>query len=118
VSETTDDTLIEDDLPVADTRPAMALGLPIEILVPIGMAGAAATLFFDGFISLVYGGGTFGGLWSIAFAACRNDYNAPRCWVLWLDSTFKHLDKALWGGASPAPAPLRLPARFRGIADA
>ena len=112
-----DDILIEDDLAVADTRPAMALGLPIEILVPIGMISACPTFLIDGFASLLYGGGTFGGLWAIAFGACRNDYNAPRCLMLWLDSTAKHLDAALWGGASPAPAPLRSPARFRGIHD-
>jgi type IV secretory pathway VirB3-like protein len=48
----------------------------------------------------------------------RYDYNAVGVVALWLKTKARSFDAHFWGGASPAPFPIRQGKLPRGIADA
>lgn len=93
-----------DPLFVAATRPALFLGLPIEMVVPILMVGAIVVIFGHDPLYLV----VLGPLWFGARGLVRYDYNAPRVAWLWFRTKATGAgENQIWGGSSPAPFPLK-----------
>ena len=104
---------------VAATRPALVAGMPIGLAVAFLLAFALIIIFAeDPLYELILLPAWFG-----ARLLLRYDYNAVRIVGLWLQSSARSLDAHRWGGASPAPFPVRRfrgsgPPRPRGIFDA
>ena len=106
--------LEEATLFVAATRPALVAGMPIGLAVAFLMAFALIIIFGENpLYELVLVPAWFG-----ARLLVRYDYNAVRIVALWLQTAARSLDAHRWGGASPAPFPIRRTRRPRGIADA
>jgi type IV secretion system protein VirB3 len=107
------DSLAEDPINLALTRPAMLFGVPLEIACLLFIVGGLA-------ITIPGNGNPFYGLlvspfWWLAAVIVRRDYNAIRVAMLWLKTAGTARDGALWGGASMTPLPIRMPAHGRGI---
>jgi type IV secretion system protein VirB3 len=99
---------------VAATRPALVAGMPIGLAVAFMMAFALIMIFGKNpLYELV-----LVPVWFGARLIVRYDYNAVRIIALWLQSAARSIDAHRWGGASPAPFPVRTGRRPRGIADA
>jgi type IV secretion system protein VirB3 len=104
-----------DEVPlfVAATRPALIMGLPLGLFVLFLMAIAlimilAQNPFYE--IGLVP-------LWFGARLLVRYDYNAVGVVSLWLKTKARSFDAHFWGGASPAPFPIRQGKLPRAIAN-
>jgi type IV secretion system protein VirB3 len=95
--------LIEDTLFLACTRPAMVLGVPMEGMGLIMMVGAIAFLASNSLLYLLVAPA----LWLVCRAVCRNDYNAFRILLLYVDTKGRARNRAVWGGSSPTPLALR-----------
>jgi type IV secretion system protein VirB3 len=104
-----DDTLTETTLHVAATRPAMVMGLPIDLFAILAMGTT-----FVGIVSMFYMPLTIP-VWWAASLLVRRDYNAPRVFLLWAKGPGFALDSGLWGGASISPFPIKPDRRYRGI---
>lgn len=105
-----------DDAPlfVAATRPALVASMPIGLAVTFLMAFALIIIFAENpLYELV-----LVPVWFGARLIVRYDYNAVRIVSLWLRSAARSIDAPHWGGASPAPFPIRCAGRPRGIYDA
>src|SRR5215469_1219858 len=105
-----------DDAPlfVAATRPALVAGMPIGLAVAFLMAFPLIIIFAENpLYELV-----LAPVWFGARLIVRYDYNAVRIVALWLRSAARSIDAHRWGGASPAPFPVRRSRRPRGIYDA
>ena len=97
-----DETLTEDTLFLACTRPAMVLGVPMEamganiILTAVAfLAGHSLTfLLIAPVLHLVFQ------------AICKADHNAFRVLWLYLSARSGARNRRLWGGSSVAPLPL------------
>lgn len=103
-------------LAVADTRPAMVPGLavPLEFAVLLLAGGALIVVFLrNPLYALV-----MVPLWLLGRELIKYDYNAARIARLWLNTSARSVDARWWGGASPAPYPVRHGTPARGIADA
>ena len=103
-----------DPLFVAATRPALFLGLPIEMAVAIIMIGAMIVIFGHNpfYLTLVLP------LWFGARWLVRYDYNAPRVAWLWFRTKATGAgENQAWGGPSPAPFPMKVQ-KGRGMHDA
>lgn len=99
---------------VAATRPALVAGMPIGLAVAFLMAFALIIIFGENpLYELV-----LVPVWFGARLLVRYDYCAVRIVALWLQTAARSLDAHRWGGASPAPFPIRHTRRRRGIADA
>ena len=99
---------------VAAPRPALVAGMPIGLAVAFLMAFALIMIFGENpLYELV-----LVPVWFGARLLVRYDYNAVRIVALWLQSSARSIDAHRWGGASPAPFPLRRSHRPRGIFDA
>ncbi|HUZ62971.1 MAG TPA: type IV secretion system protein VirB3 [Acetobacteraceae bacterium] len=100
-------------LHVADTRPALMFGIPMELAVIFGSAFFAIDTElhtpFWGFAVLPF--------WFLAAVLVRTDYNGVRVFFVWLRTSAVTFDSYLWGGASVAPFPARLREQ-REMADA
>lgn len=106
--------LQRDTLFVAATRPALFLGLPIEMAVGIVFIGALVVIFGHDPLDLII----VAPLWFGAGWLVRYDYNAPRVAWLWFRTKATGAGEyRLWGGASPSPFPMKSRAG-RGIRDA
>ncbi len=105
-----DEELTEATLHVAATRPALLMGLPIELgalfIVTAGICGVLNLFYIPIMLPLWFG----------AMLLVRRDYNAPRVVLLGLRGPGIALDSATWGGASVSPIPKKLPTRYRGTA--
>jgi type IV secretion system protein VirB3 len=108
------DELEASPLFVAATRPALVLGLPIGLAV-LFMIGAALVMillqnpFYE--LGLVP-------LWLLVREIVRYDYNGVRIFTLFLQTKAPSFDAHHWGGASPAPFPIRQPRRRpRGVSS-
>jgi type IV secretion system protein VirB3 len=105
------DTLEETPLFVAATRPALIWGLPLGLwvlfimVVALIMIVAQNPLYEAGMIPV----------WFVIRLLVRYDYNAVRIGSLWLQTKARSFDAHQWGGASPAPFPIRPPRYARGI---
>ena len=102
--------LDETPLFVAATRPALILGLPIGLFVMLLMA---ATLIVILARNPIYAGAVIPA-WLAAQLLVRYDYNAIRVAGLWLQTKCRSIDTPVWGGASPAPFPVKPSKRPRG----
>ena len=103
-------TFEEAPLFVADTRPAMAFGVPHTMTVLLIAAFGESIVFIGplyAFWVIVP--------WILAMQAVRKDYNMPRIFMLWLQSKAMAFDAFRWYGASPSPFPLRAGKYPRGI---
>jgi len=99
---------------VAATRPALVAGMPIGLAVAFMMAFALIMIFGENpLYELV-----LVPVWFGARLLVRYDYKAVRIVALWLQSSARSINAHRWGGASPAPFPIRHTRRPRGIADA
>lgn len=110
--------LSEDVLPIAATRPAMRFGLPLPLLIPLGMVGYACLMLIPGWKSIPYAAVAVLPLGFLARLFVSYDYNAPRIFVLWLRTSAFAFDSGLWGGASVAPLPAKRGGRVRGMCHA
>jgi type IV secretion system protein VirB3 len=95
----------EEVLFVAATRPALMpiLGLPHSLAIIFVCAGAEIVITTQSFLDELF----LVPLWLIAFFYVRNDYNAVRILMIWLQSSARSLDAWRWGGASLSPWPIR-----------
>ncbi len=107
-----DEELSQSVLHIAATRPALLWGVPYVVAVVIvQIAGIVGVLHWAGPI-------IGAPLWVLAAVLVRRDYNAPRIWMLWWNSSARCMDAEIWGGSSISPFPINLPKRLRGVADA
>lgn len=93
-----------DPLFVAATRPALFLGLPLEMAVAIVMIGALVVIFGHNpfYLALLLP------LWFGARWLVRYDYNAPRVAWLWFRTKATGAgENRVWGGSSPSPFPVK-----------
>jgi type IV secretory pathway VirB3-like protein len=107
--------LSEDVLPIAATRPAMRLGLTLELLIPLGMVGYACLMLIPGWKSILYAAVAVLPLGFVARLFLSLDYNAPRIFVLWLRTSALDFAAGLLGGASVTPLPAKRGRRVRGM---
>lgn len=97
---------------VAATRPALILGLPIGVFAILLMLLALIVVFSHNPLW----GGVVIPVWFAAQLLVRYDYNAVRVAGLWLQTKCRSIDTPVWGGASPAPFPVRPEKHARGVA--
>ena len=95
--------LTEDTLFLACTRPALVLGVPMEAM---GINLIISSLCF------LLGGSLFyllvaPVLHAVFRGVCRTDHNAFRVLFVWVDTSGRSRNSALWGGNSYSPLPLR-----------
>lgn len=107
-----EERLAEDPLFLACTRPAMIAGVPMEAMGLNLMVSASAFLAGHSLLYLL----TAPAAHLVFAAVCRNDPNAFRLLWLWFDTRGRARNAGLWGGASPAPLPVRRRRRFEEIA--
>lgn len=88
-------------LSVADTRPALMFGIPMELAVVFGTAFFA----IDTELHSPFWGFAVVPFWFLAAILVRTDYNGVRIFFLWLRTSAVMFDSHLWGGASLAPLP-------------
>lgn len=104
-----EERLTETTLHIAATRPAMMMGMPMDLCVALAMAttfiGIASMFYMPLMIPI----------WWAAALLVRRDYNAPRVFLLWAKGPGFALDSGLWGGSSISPFPMQGEKRFRGI---
>ncbi len=103
-----------DTLYLAATRPALFMGVPLAVGVGFMMlAGFIIVLLENPLYELV-----LIPLWLAARVLVARDYNAVGVMVLFLRTAGRSVDGSVWGGASVAPLPIRIPKRGRGMCDA
>jgi type IV secretory pathway VirB3-like protein len=116
-----DEVLDRMRLDVGATRPAMAWGgFPWIVLVPVAVVCFEVDVILGDRMAFVVDPPL---AFAIAVAAWR-DYNAPRIWGIWLQTSFRIIDAHFHGGAAVSPFPVKLsmqppffrkPKRARGI---
>lgn len=103
--------LEESTLYLAATRPALFAGVPLPL--------AGVFLMAAGFIIVFLQNPFYETLLLPAWMAGRvlvaRDYNAANVAFLWLRTSGRNIDSAVWGGATVSPNPLKVPLRGRGI---
>lgn len=102
-----------DTLYLAATRPALFMGVPLVV--------AVVFMMLAGFVIVIFENPLYEAilipLWFAARILVVRDYNAVGVAVLFLRTAGRGVDSSVWGGASVAPFPIRVPSRGRGIAD-
>ncbi len=97
-----DETLIEDPLFLACTRPAMVLGVPMEAM--------GVNVIMSGIVFLVGGSLLYllvaPALHLVFRAVCKADHNAFRLLFVYVDTKGRSRNGALWGGSSTSPLPV------------
>ncbi len=112
MSRETQDTLTEDTLFLACTRPAMVLGVPMEAVGVNVIASATVFLAAHSLLCLL-----IAPVLHLVFSAiCRSDPNAFRLLWAFLNTQTRARNAALWGGSSSTPLALgrRQGTAFRG----
>ena len=121
-----DEELSEGVLPLAATRPALLVGLPLPLGMALGGVGYMIIMVSDGFMGIAYAAMLVAPLWFGARFIVAKDYNACNIIWRWLTTSALCLDAREWGGTSVAHFPLKesgtvfsrlrrfLPGRFRG----
>ncbi len=103
-----------DTLYLAATRPAMFMGVPLAL--------GAIFLMMTGLIVVILKNPLYLALmiplWFAARELVARDYNAVGVALLYLRTAGRSVDSDKWGGASVAPAPIRIRHRGRGMIDA
>ncbi|AHG50097.1 type VI secretion protein (plasmid) [Rhizobium leguminosarum bv. trifolii CB782] len=103
--------LDESVLYVAATRPALFLGVPLNLAGLLMMLGgliiviAQNPLYEAVLVPLWYG----------AKVVVERDYNAASVALLFLQTAGRSVDGSIWGGASVSPNPIKVPRRGRGM---
>lgn len=97
-----DERLVEDNLFLACTRPAMILGVTMEAF---GLNVIFSSVLFILAGSLLYG------LVAIPIhlacrLVCRHDPNQFRILLAWIETKARHRNARLWGGSSCTPLKL------------
>ena len=81
-------------LSVADTRPALMFGIPMELAVVFGTAFFA----IDTELHSPFWGFAVVPFWFLAAVLVRTDYNGVRVFFVWLRTSAVMFDSHLWGG--------------------
>lgn len=97
-----EESLVEDPLFLACTRPAMVMGVPMEAM--------GVNVILSGLVFLIGGSLLYllvaPALHMVFRAICRADHNAFRLLFVYVDTKGRARNSALWGGSSPSPLPL------------
>lgn len=97
-----EESLAEDPLFLACTRPAMVMGVPMEAM--------GVNVILSGLVFLIGGSLLYllvaPALHMVFRAICRADHNAFRLLFVYVDTKGRARNSALWGGSSPSPLPL------------
>jgi type IV secretion system protein VirB3 len=105
------ESLENDTLYLAATRPALFAGVPLPV--------AGAFLMLAGFVIVILQNPLYEmimlPLWLGARVVVSRDYNAVNVVYLYLLTSARGIDGATWGGASVSPNPIRVPTRGRGM---
>ena len=104
------DSLVQDPLFLACTRPALVLGVPMEAM---GLNLIASTVAFLAGGSLLYLL-IAPALHAVFRAICKADPNAFRVLYLYVETRGRARNAGLWGGASAGPLPRRRGGRRHG----
>lgn len=95
--------LTEDTLFLACTRPALVLGVPMEAM-GINLMASSLCFLIGGSLLYLLAAPVLHGLFR---GICRTDHNAFRVLFVWIDTSGRSRNSALWGGNSYSPLPLR-----------
>lgn len=105
------DRLEESILYVAATRPALFLGVPLNL--------AGLLMMLAGLIIVVVQNPLYEiilvPLWFGSRVVVERDYNAASVVLLYLQTAGRSVDAPFWGGASVSPNPIKVPIRGRGM---
>ena len=112
------ESLAEDPLHVAATRPAMMWGLPLPLALALFVIGAEVQVMFKGLTGVAWALALGSPLWVAARFLGARDYSTIGVSVLWLNTSARGLDSADWGGASVAPLPVGSARGPRGMVNA
>jgi type IV secretion system protein VirB3 len=107
-----DESLNQDTLFLALTRPPLWLGVPVEATLMIAMTGVLILMLVG---NPVYALAIGGSLLAAARVIVRSDYNMFRLLLLWTRTKGRARNAAYWGGSSYAPLPTA-PIRRKGFA--
>ncbi|MDB5457646.1 MAG: type secretion system protein VirB3 [Caulobacter sp.] len=98
-----EERLVEDTLFLACTRPAMVAGVPMQAM-GLNLI-VCATVFLAAHTPLYL---LLAPVLHVIFRAiCKHDHNAFRVLWLYVDTKGRARNRALWGGSSATPLPLR-----------
>lgn len=97
-----EETLMQDPLFLACTRPAMVMGVPMEAM---GLNVIVSGLAFLTGGSLLYLA-VAPALHLVFRALCKADHNIFRLLLVYLDTKGRSRNGSLWGGSSPSPLPV------------
>jgi type IV secretion system protein VirB3 len=104
--------LEESTLYLAATRPALFAGVPLPLAGLFLMAAGFVIVFLQNpFYEIL-----LLPVWMAARLLVARDYNAANVALLWLRTSGRNVDSAVWGGATVSPNPIRVPSRGRGMA--
>ncbi|MBY3123120.1 type IV secretion system protein VirB3 [Rhizobium leguminosarum] len=106
------DRLEESILYVAATRPALFLGVPLNLAGLLMMlAGLIIVIVQNPLYEII-----LVPLWLGSKVVVERDYNAASVALLYLQTAGRSVDGPIWGGASVSPNPIKVPRRGRGMA--
>jgi type IV secretion system protein VirB3 len=97
------ESLTEDVLFLACTRPALVMGVPMEAMAVNVMVSAIAFLSGGSLLYLL----AAPALHLVFQAICKSDPNAFRVLYLFIETKGRARNGGLWGGSSATPLPLR-----------
>ncbi|MFA1625906.1 type IV secretion system protein VirB3 [Rhizobium mongolense] len=105
------DRLEESILYVAATRPALFLGVPLNLAGLLMMlAGLIIVIVQNPLYEII-----LVPLWLGSRVVVERDYNAASVALLYLQTAGRSVDGPIWGGASVSPNPIKVPSRGRGM---
>ncbi|MBB4232999.1 MULTISPECIES: type IV secretion system protein VirB3 [Rhizobium] len=105
------DRLEESILYVAATRPALFLGVPLNLAGLLMMlAGLIIVIVQNPLYEII-----LVPLWFGSRVVVERDYNAASVALLYLQTAGRSVDGPIWGGASVSPNPIKVPSRGRGM---
>jgi type IV secretion system protein VirB3 len=102
-----------DTLYLAATRPAMFMGVPLNLGAMLLMLAGLVVVLFKNPLYLTI----MAPLWLAARELVARDYNAVGVVLLYLRTAGRSVDSKRWGGASVSPAPIHDRHRGRGMLD-
>jgi type IV secretion system protein VirB3 len=105
------ESLEESTLYLAATRPALFAGVPLPLAGIFLMAAGFVIVFLQNPFYEVL----LLPVWMAARLLVARDYNAANVALLWLRTSGRNVDSAIWGGATVSPNPVKVPRRGRGM---